>query len=362
MDLKQLILKTLSFPRDRLGLIVINPPSKYHLQKGGVLLIGNHQSKIDWLYLQLAVPFPLQFIVDSSYWRRWYFRGPLKLSGAIPISRFGAAKGLKKMGEVLEKGGAVALFPEGHLTRNGGLSIFREGWKMGVPLGRGVQILPFAIVGLWGSRFSYALEGVEGFRRPVIVFGKPVPAEVGVQWEGEKWRNRVWELFKIGWRRGVGEKWKETSFERRAGEWLSGVWGPGKRFLVEEGMGEGVLSPIKFTSPTLLRLWKGGRGEQLGKLLFRQKIEVVVGSSSLFNLLLGTGLGEEWLKWVQYPVVVLEKGEKVGELRRRFREKFLKNLYLMEVKGGRPVGLELRSELMEDLFFQPGYPPHPIPD
>jgi hypothetical protein len=265
------------------------------------------------------------------------------------------------MGEVLKGGEVVALFPEGHLTRNGGLSIFREGWKRGVPLEKGVQILPFAIVGLWGSPFSYALEGVEGFQRPVVVFGEPVPAEVGVEWDGERWRREVWELFKIGWRRGLEEKWRDPSFERGVGEWLSAVWGRGRRFLVEEGVGEGVLSPIQLTSPALLRLWRGGRGEQLGKLLFRQQIEIVVGRGSLFTLLLESQLGEEWLKRVQYPVIVVEKGRGVGELRGRFREKFLKNLYLMEVERGRPVGLELKSELMEDLFFQPGYPPHPIP-
>ena len=51
---------------------------------GGVLLLGNHISWVDWALVQIASPRPLNFVIESGYYERWYLKGVLNLFGAIP--------------------------------------------------------------------------------------------------------------------------------------------------------------------------------------------------------------------------------------------------------------------------------------
>ena len=69
--------------------------SKYRLQvqgfdnvpeSGGVLMLGNHISFIDWAILQMASPRPIRFVMARNYYERWYLKWFLDLFGAIPIA------------------------------------------------------------------------------------------------------------------------------------------------------------------------------------------------------------------------------------------------------------------------------------
>jgi len=141
---------------------------------GGVLLLGNHQSKIDWLVLQLLLPNHIHFVIDRSYWNRPYLRPFLKIYGAIPISIRGAKEGLKEVRTALTAGKWVVLFPEGHLTRTGTISEIRRGYLKIVEGLEEVQIVPFYISGLWGSFFSYSPRSFRSRKQlVVVVIGKP---------------------------------------------------------------------------------------------------------------------------------------------------------------------------------------------
>ncbi|AWB69121.1 acyl-[ACP]--phospholipid O-acyltransferase [Saccharobesus litoralis] len=128
--------------------------------QGGVLLLGNHISWIDWAMLQIACPRPVRFVMLRSYYERWYIKPIAKLFGAIAISS-GRSKGaLREVSLSLQNGEVVCLFPEGAISRNGQLAQFKTGFERAVLDENGqhvnATIVPFYLRGLWGSWLSKA--------------------------------------------------------------------------------------------------------------------------------------------------------------------------------------------------------------
>jgi len=146
---------------------------------GGVLLLGNHVSWLDWAMLQIASPRPIRFVIFRSFYEKWYLKWFLDLFGVIPIGRTGSKQALVQVRESLSQGEVVALFPEGHISHNGHLSIFRSGFERAVKDTQAV-IVPFYLRGVWGSLYSYANRkyrystGKAGRRKITVGFGKPV--------------------------------------------------------------------------------------------------------------------------------------------------------------------------------------------
>jgi len=122
----------------------------------GVLLLGNHVSYLDWAILQMAYPKQIRFVIERAYYQKWYVKPFLDFFGAIPISSRGSRSALLKVTEALNKGETVALFPEGHLSRNGHLSTFQKGFELATKEAENAVIVPFYLRGLWENNFSYA--------------------------------------------------------------------------------------------------------------------------------------------------------------------------------------------------------------
>jgi acyl-[acyl-carrier-protein]-phospholipid O-acyltransferase/long-chain-fatty-acid--[acyl-carrier-protein] ligase len=150
--------------------------------EGGVLLLGNHVSWIDWAVLSLAVPRKLRFVMDRSIYERWYLKWFLKRLGVIPISPRGSKTALKTIAEALENGDCVVLFPEGAISRNGQLGEFKRGFE-GPARASGCTIVPFYLRGLWGSAFSFAtprlreMSRIRKTRDVTVCFGPSLPSE-----------------------------------------------------------------------------------------------------------------------------------------------------------------------------------------
>ncbi len=135
---------------------------------GGVLLLGNHTSWIDWAILQMACPRRLRFVMERSYYEKWYLKKFLDLFGVVPISSGASKTSLQTISELLNQGEAVALFPEGHISRNGQLSVFRKGFERAAKNTNAV-IVPFYMRGLWGSLYSYVTSNYRKSSRPGII-------------------------------------------------------------------------------------------------------------------------------------------------------------------------------------------------
>lgn len=167
---------------------------------GGVLLLGNHISFIDWALVQMASPRQLHFVIEKGYYERWYLKGFLNWFGVIPISSGASADSLEKVTEMLKAGEVVCLFPEGTISRTGQLSEFKRGYEKAVK-GTGAVIVPFYLHGLWGSRFSrssgFLRENRQsGFKRDIVVsFGKALPETI----PAHELKQKVFDLSFASW-------------------------------------------------------------------------------------------------------------------------------------------------------------------
>ncbi|MDM8565387.1 acyl-[ACP]--phospholipid O-acyltransferase [Candidatus Halobeggiatoa sp. HSG11] len=148
---------------------------------GGVLLLGNHVSWLDWAMLQIASPRQIRFVMLRSYYEKWYMKWFLNMFQVIPIGATGSKQALQKVHDSLSNGEVVAIFPEGHISHNGHLSIFKAGFERAVKDTQAV-IVPFYLRGLWGSYYSYATKkyrystGNSGHRLITVGFGEALPS------------------------------------------------------------------------------------------------------------------------------------------------------------------------------------------
>jgi acyl-[acyl-carrier-protein]-phospholipid O-acyltransferase/long-chain-fatty-acid--[acyl-carrier-protein] ligase len=170
------------------------PPS------GGVLLLGNHISWVDWALVQISSPRSIHFVIERGFYERWYLQWFLKMFGVVPISSGNSASSIKTITQLLNDGKAVCLFPEGTISRNGQLSEFKRGYEKAVKDTKAV-IVPFYLHGLWGSRFSRSSGFMKenrqsGLKRDIIVaFGKPLSADT----PADMLKRRVFDLSVKTW-------------------------------------------------------------------------------------------------------------------------------------------------------------------
>jgi len=181
-QLPQLTVRLVLLPLLRLRYRLFVKGLEHLPPNGGVLLLGNHISWIDWLVLQIASPRSIKFVMERSIYEQWYLRWFLKWFDVIPISGMGSKGAVQKVRERLANGEVVALFPEGHISYNGQLGEFKRGFEL-IMKDADAPIVPFYLHGLWESTFSrakscYKLLNRTGGRRDVgVLFGAPLPPE-----------------------------------------------------------------------------------------------------------------------------------------------------------------------------------------
>lgn len=126
-------------------------------QTGGVLLLGNHISWIDWAVVLMAVPKEVRFVIDKTIYSKWYLKWLFKMFNAIALSNTSSKTTIQLIAKQLDAGNIVVLFPEGSITRNGHLGEFKKGFEKILELtNTDVKVVPFYIRGLWESMFSRA--------------------------------------------------------------------------------------------------------------------------------------------------------------------------------------------------------------
>jgi acyl-[acyl-carrier-protein]-phospholipid O-acyltransferase/long-chain-fatty-acid--[acyl-carrier-protein] ligase len=191
--------------------------------QGGVLMLGNHISWIDWAVVQMASPRPIRFVMERTLYERWYLKWFLDFFGVVPIAGTRSREALARIAELLDQGQVVCLFPEGAISRTGQLGEFKHGFERAAAAANGV-ILPFYLRGLWGSLFSRASAWLKANRsagrvRDVIVaFGAPLPMDIGA----EQAKQAVFELSVESWQEHAAtlptlpRAWLDSACRRRA--------------------------------------------------------------------------------------------------------------------------------------------------
>lgn len=149
-------------------------------QSGGVLMLGNHISWIDWMVLQAASPRAIKFVMFRPIYNKWYLTWFLRIFRVIPIGAGSSRESIETIREYLARGEVVALFPEGHISYNGQINEFKKGFEHVLKDLDNVTTVPFYLRGLWGSSFSRAdsfyknLTKKQGKREILVAFGKPI--------------------------------------------------------------------------------------------------------------------------------------------------------------------------------------------
>ena len=172
-------------------------------QNGGVLMLGNHISFIDWAIVQMAVPKKVYFVMERSIYSRWYIKVFLDLFGIIPVSSLGSRGAIEQIQKRLVNGDIVCLFPEGIISRHGHLNEFKGGFEkiaQGIDENKAV-ILPFYIRGMWGSIFSRSNEQFRERKKSFtkrnvsIAFGEPL----SLYTQKDKVKAKVFEMSFKAW-------------------------------------------------------------------------------------------------------------------------------------------------------------------
>ncbi len=143
---------------------------------GPVLLVANHTSVLDPPLVGGVTPRPVSFLAKAELFRVPLFGGLIRRLNAWPVRREGAdASALRTALRVLERGGALLVFPEGtRAAREGVLRPAKAGAGMLAVLS-GAPVVPLYIRGT-----GRAWPRGRAFFRPakvVIAFGPPMRFE-----------------------------------------------------------------------------------------------------------------------------------------------------------------------------------------
>ena len=139
--------------------------------EGACLLLANHVTLVDWLFLASGTDRPARFVMLHTYYNMPVMHYLFRDGGAIPI---GSARthpelvksAFEQIHQALANGEMVILFPEGKLTTDGEVDKFRKGVEHILERDP-VPVLPIALKGLWHTRFSMSPDRRWHFRPPI---------------------------------------------------------------------------------------------------------------------------------------------------------------------------------------------------
>jgi len=150
-----------------------NPPRL----TGAFVLAANHASYLDPLLLGSALPRRVIYLMTEVVWRSplmgWFYRW----NHTIPVApRGGNRDALRTARSVLQQGRVIGIFPEGGLSRDGGLMLGSPG-AVSLVLNEEVPIVPVGILG--ADRVLPVGCVLPRLHKVVIRFGEPIlPAEL----------------------------------------------------------------------------------------------------------------------------------------------------------------------------------------
>jgi len=192
-----LLKSTLLGPLLRLGFRPRARGAEAFPAEGPALVVANHQSFSDSLFMPLAAPRPVKFLAKAEYFTGRGVKGRLSAGffrgvGSIPIDRSGARAAdpaLATALRLLSEGHVVGMYPEGTRSPDGRLYKGRTGVAR-IALAARCPVIPCAIFGTGhvqptGRRVPRPTLQREGQVR--VVFGPPLDFSRYTGPDGEAW-------------------------------------------------------------------------------------------------------------------------------------------------------------------------------
>ena len=126
--------------------------------EGPAVLISNHVSFVDALIIGGSVRRPVRFVMDHQIFKIPVLSFIFRTARTIPIASAREdpvllTRAFDEIAKALEDGDLVCIFPEGRLTPDGELSVFRTGIEQ-IIRRTPVPVVPMALQGLWDSVLS----------------------------------------------------------------------------------------------------------------------------------------------------------------------------------------------------------------
>jgi acyl-[acyl-carrier-protein]-phospholipid O-acyltransferase/long-chain-fatty-acid--[acyl-carrier-protein] ligase len=143
-------------------------------ETGGALLVANHVSYADPVLIGAACSRKVRFIGFSGLTRSPLLRFVFKVCGVIPVSPENAREAITKASDAIADGEVVCIFPEGAITRTGGMQGLKRGFEL-IARRAKAPVIPVTLDGMWGSVFSY--ERNRFFRKTPLRL--PYPVTIG---------------------------------------------------------------------------------------------------------------------------------------------------------------------------------------
>lgn len=143
--------------------------------EGAFVLVANHSSYLDPILLGVSMRRRMTFLMTVIHYRSpllgWFYR----LTRSIPLAVHGANRDpLRAARTLLGRGEILSLFPEGGLTRDGGLLLGSPG-AVSLVMAQKVPIVPVAIIGANDLLPPGAM--LPRFKRVEIRYGQPILPE-----------------------------------------------------------------------------------------------------------------------------------------------------------------------------------------
>ena len=133
-------------------------------EKGSAIIVSNHVSYIDALVLAGAVRRPMRFVMAKDVYDIPFLNYLFRACRTIPIAPKSVdmetyKKAFEDIEQALEDGDLLCIFPEGRVTPDGEVGEFKSG-LMKILESHPVPVIPAALKGLWGSKFTHHGDGL----------------------------------------------------------------------------------------------------------------------------------------------------------------------------------------------------------
>lgn len=127
-------------------------------KEGPAVLVCNHVSFADWLLIAASIKRPVRFVMHHGFFKIPVIKYLFKAAKVIPIASKNDnsdtyARAFEKISSELSDGELVCIFPEGKITSNGQLNIYKKGIEKIISKNP-VPVINMTLVGMWGSFFS----------------------------------------------------------------------------------------------------------------------------------------------------------------------------------------------------------------
>jgi acyl-[acyl-carrier-protein]-phospholipid O-acyltransferase/long-chain-fatty-acid--[acyl-carrier-protein] ligase len=151
-------------------------------RQGGALLVSNHVSLADAVFVGYATPRLVRFLMWKPFFDIPIGGSLCRIMHSIPIptgAPQASMRALVTARRELEAGELVGIFPEGGITKSGSVEKFERGFERIVNGGKS-PIIPMRLEGMWGHPLTYkgggAFKSWENLWRPrvVIHIGEPI--------------------------------------------------------------------------------------------------------------------------------------------------------------------------------------------